>query len=932
MNNHTPAGKPAYGKVMAVSLLLALAPAAPADFLPPQSPQSDGMRDIMLIYANTNGWRQVNFLPYVAYLDRQGKPRDWFYDAYLFMMFGGSPSGQTYIDGATDRRDWEFYLDETFGPNRELAALDATVDSVARALDTPAPRIPVIAMIPYPSVKQKDFGDVDGDGMTENLSDHAMRQKAVSWLMREFIARWKSRPFRHLDLWGFYWMNEGISSADEAIVKSTAAEIHALKYKFHWIPWFNAPGVTKWRELGFDLVIMQPNYAFIPPKGLRRVPDENRLTVAANMCRRLGMGIEMELNMGIDMDANREANVDPRDILNLTLYLDHGDDTLDGYQRGAVRAYYQGYNAIAGLCHSGDPTLRRLYDDLYQFHKGTYRRRRPYQPILAQDVRLTDGLWKTRPDSTAGTAVFSADRTRVTLPFQEPRLVDDVRVHFQCGDAPSAVRLKLKGPKNGGPYEDVATEDNVLLDEGCGGGFAILNCPTRIAREMMLELEIGANQQALIDEILLLPATHLLHGYSYEIGPGGSDPARCLTDGIVGGDDMAMWHSGRGEARFSLPDPWRAESLLVHFRRIEGRKFAPRASADFAGGVFAADQDGVARLPLHRTIQEFHLTLEDADAGAVAVDEIALLPAENLAADCAYTYEPAFVPTYPDSGNRELSDGALSTGFGDGKTVGWASWSGAGDVVATLDLGGGKDIDSIDVHAQGGGQAAIEFPERITASVSDDGKQWARAAEYRCSPRQKGNGGTGACLDWIRMATASAHGRFVRLTMTGKGWLMLSEIRVLSGGENVALSRPYALKPQPTGKGQYSDNANLLTDRYYQRAAGGWKACAGFNKADPTITLDLGAIRRIGSARIHVHGGGPGGVYFPAVISLSTSTDGKRWDAGGETNQHPAENGKTAVATFMGVDLEPREVRFVRFHAKRRGWIMMDEIEVFPAP
>lgn len=217
-------------KVLAGALLIvsSVVSAARGDYCPPQSRQSDGMRDIMLIYATPGHWQPKNFLPYVAYVDREGKPRDWFYDAYLFLMYGGAPSGQTYIDGATNRKDWEFYLDEEFAPGREFAALEQTIADAAR-------------------------------------------QMAVK-----------------------------------------------------------------------------------PPTGLVKVPDENRLTTAANLCRRLGMGVEMELNMGIDMVANKAAFVDTRDRINLQLYLDHGDDALDGYRDGAVRAYYQGYNAIAGLSASGD--------------------------------------------------------------------------------------------------------------------------------------------------------------------------------------------------------------------------------------------------------------------------------------------------------------------------------------------------------------------------------------------------------------------------------------------------------------------------------------------------------------------------------------------------------------------------------------------------
>jgi hypothetical protein len=33
----------------------------------------------------------------------------------------------------------------------------------------------------------------------------------------------------------------------------------------------------------------------------------------------------------------------------------------------------------------------------------------------------------------------------------------------------------------------------------------------------------------------------------------------------------------------------------------------------------------------------------------------------------------------------------------------------------------------------------------------------------------------------------------------------------------------------------------------------------------------------------------------------------------------------------MGLTFEPRGARFVRFHLKRHGWAMPDEVEVIPA-
>ena len=125
--------------------------------------------------------------------------------------------------------------------------------------------------------------------MPEDLSLREDRVKAVRWFLDEALARWKALAPRHLKLWGFYWMNEGISRSDEAIVKATADLVHARGYGLHWIPWFRAPGLEKWRELGIDFAIVQPNYAFTQPGRGFVLADENRLTLNANDARRLGL-------------------------------------------------------------------------------------------------------------------------------------------------------------------------------------------------------------------------------------------------------------------------------------------------------------------------------------------------------------------------------------------------------------------------------------------------------------------------------------------------------------------------------------------------------------------------------------------------------------------------------------------------------------------
>ncbi len=137
-------------------VLLGAAPAAGAYF-PPADPRAGGIRDLMLIYLSKDSWSPDDFLPYVAYLGKESppKPRDWFYDSFLFLAYGGAPSGTTYIDGPSNKADWEYYLDQLlFREGRSLTALEACIAHVEQTLG-PRPKVPVILMIPYPSRRKR---------------------------------------------------------------------------------------------------------------------------------------------------------------------------------------------------------------------------------------------------------------------------------------------------------------------------------------------------------------------------------------------------------------------------------------------------------------------------------------------------------------------------------------------------------------------------------------------------------------------------------------------------------------------------------------------------------------------------------------------------------------------------------------------------------
>ena len=91
-----------------LALLVTTAASAIADYCPPNSELSGGMRDIMLCYMREGQWDPDHFAPYVAYMDRArgNTPQDWFFDAFLFLMYSGAPSGGAYFDGNANASDW----------------------------------------------------------------------------------------------------------------------------------------------------------------------------------------------------------------------------------------------------------------------------------------------------------------------------------------------------------------------------------------------------------------------------------------------------------------------------------------------------------------------------------------------------------------------------------------------------------------------------------------------------------------------------------------------------------------------------------------------------------------------------------------------------------------------------------------------------------
>ena len=322
----------------------------PDDFL--------GVNNMLLSYnhdpASASGGKTTaeEYMPFVGYYDRGGKLADTFFDSFLFLPYGA------YVNEENgDFAAWNAYVDNVFAEDANINALSEAAGRVSEGLGRDV-RVSVFFSILYTWPDKTSFGDVDGDGVIEDFSKAEDRKKAIKWIIDEQLSRFEAGGYDNLDLLGFYWYEEQVTYTDPhelELIRYASDYVHSLGYKLMWIPWYCAPGYTDWKELGFDMACMQPNYAFSGQATVERLYDNAETT------RRLGMCVEIEIGQ---YDAQA-------DILRYKEYLAVGAET--GYM-DAVKCYYQAGmpGAFYAAWKSADPFVNSVYHDTYLFAKGKY--------------------------------------------------------------------------------------------------------------------------------------------------------------------------------------------------------------------------------------------------------------------------------------------------------------------------------------------------------------------------------------------------------------------------------------------------------------------------------------------------------------------------------------------------------------------------------
>lgn len=312
----------------------------------------------------TSSFSLEEMLPYVGYYDKEGNLKDTFFDSFLFLPY----SAFTYSSHYKSAEGWKYYVDNTFAEGKNVDALNTAAEKVENQLGVeckPKVFLTIFHTAPTYGDFPEKFGDIDDDGVDEDISTLEAKIKATKWMIDTQIARFKEKEYKNLSLCGFYWFEEQIDyeNPHEFQVMFFARDyLHSMGYKMIWIPYYQASGFGDWKKFGFDVACMQPNYAFNTSVPKQRLYDNAMLT------KRYGLCYELEIN---DTYA-------PEYYDRYKEYLEVGKET--GFM-DSVKMYYQGGRTFYDMYMSKDPFAHSVYDDTYLFAK-----RRLEKPIRLGEI------------------------------------------------------------------------------------------------------------------------------------------------------------------------------------------------------------------------------------------------------------------------------------------------------------------------------------------------------------------------------------------------------------------------------------------------------------------------------------------------------------------------------------------------------------------
>ncbi|MDD4816549.1 MAG: DUF4855 domain-containing protein [Victivallaceae bacterium] len=677
-----------------------------------------------------------SFRHYVAKIvDGRPEPQ-WVFDAFLFLTH--NVRGMNTEIGEITMDDFQAILEQYFAPGRNLDALDSAIEKITGELGAlPPSKRKIIIVIPWLNPAVTNFGTLNGKPVS--LATQRGRDTAVEWYVKQVKERFANR-YKHLELWGFYWMRENISGTPSA-VRAAADIIHRHDLKLLWIPYYLASGFDRWRDYGVDVAIMQSNYVFncADTGGNARA---NRLTANAARCRKYGLGFEIELS------SSYRLTPDQRHFFLRTL--ECGGAERLGYQQ-APTAYYLG--GALELYASPEVEMRRIYQSLCDYIAG----RQIIEPRMDH--------WDIRRNGGALTAECI---------LEQPIKSGNIDIFFnETGEAWHGVaRLYADGRPVGwaartNPNPDELEFQALTVPLDCGGRSA--TC---------LRLEISGGVPDISDIALEHNAEPVDHDRRF------SEPLPEQLDGletaITGGKSglMRFIYGQHTEAVriFTLETPERCDRIVISCANpADSAALLLAAEKEFcaASGCGALPEDTLVipatvrggkmifDLPEAVVLQNFSLCLQFSGYTGTGAVEL-FRDGKRIAAAVSGRWHPGTL----NNGGEYYDDGVVATtGVIPQNLNGMTGWSGGGVREFCIDLGSVKPAGTVMIGCFYSKLQKVALPERIEAAFSENGEDWSRRSSAKMPPENEKR-------NLLRLApacvTADTPVRYIKLRVTAK--------------------------------------------------------------------------------------------------------------------------------------------------------------------
>lgn len=359
-------------------------------------------------------WTKERWKKHAVYTDNNGQDH-WFFDAFLALEFKTRYNGTEYVYDLANtstysagKEQWIQQLDYWFDGTYGFQALDDCIgEAVATAGPYPHKRY-VVFSLPDPvyfkqfadkSSSTKYWGTIDGETMDFSKVEH--RQKAYKWMINQVRARFAAMNYEHIELAGFYIVQECLSESYNSqykkfktVISDAAAYCKTVNEGMYWVPYGYSTSdeghntaIKNWKDYGFTATTLQPNKYFDSWRSwdtIKSYVQENDLCMelefegshgdggwSGSDSPRTSMSILETVMTTYDAEGTPQGSPNKRAERNKTRFREYMQNMKDfGLYGNKMIVLYSGTDGLYELASSSVEKDKELYYELGEFITG----------------------------------------------------------------------------------------------------------------------------------------------------------------------------------------------------------------------------------------------------------------------------------------------------------------------------------------------------------------------------------------------------------------------------------------------------------------------------------------------------------------------------------------------------------------------------------